>query len=367
MIAILLAGLVLAQPTVPSTTPPSSPSPAAQPETSAGKAAPTPLAEAALANLTDRLIGRGVGAYYTAQRFMEWIVEANPTDADAVKQLREEWDREAKPGHDALIKLMASRKHTDEETVLKGLPPLMDKSLAAMKAKLKQSDFHEMITERRLDVRTQPADAAAFWYMFDPARRGDDMTLVSAGKVRKVQAQLFAEGGKEAGVDFTVPLSWNVMRERPGQFSVSENAGLGPLLITLLCTPIAPGVEADPMKLVAGAAAAPDEPDPKVTATTFLGRPAGRASKLQVTPSGKERVCGLYEFTVAVNGGKMVAVMVTVGASSKPGECDYTREELAAYAEQRRAVIDAVLGSMKAVDLPVKEPAKAEPAIAPAK
>jgi hypothetical protein len=328
MLSILLISCALAQPAAPDARPTAQPT--TEPTAVKGRE-PAPLTEFAKANLTDNVIGRGIGAYYTSQRLMDWVIEANPADAEAVAKVRQQWDSEVKPGYEALLKLMGKRLFMEPEAAFESFKPDLDKKLATLKSQLKPSDFHEMVTEGRLEVRGQPSEISSFWYMFDPARGDDDMVLVSAGKVRTVKAQLTESGGKDAGVEFSIPLSWQVLRDKPGLFVAGENGGVGPLIINVLTTQLAAGVEADPVKLAAAAAATPEEPSPGVKETTLLGRPAGRASKYLVSPSGKNRVCGLYQFTVTVNDGKLNSAMVTVGASSKPGERDYTREELAAY------------------------------------
>lgn len=356
MLITLLVACALGQP--PTT---DAPKPAPPPAAAESPKAPTPLTAAGVQGLTDVMIGRGIGGYNTALQMLGWAADANPGDAQAVARTRERWEAEAKPGYEALVTLMARRKGVDEAQVIAELEPVMRKDLDEVKSKLTPAIFHTMIVEQRLEVRDQPAEIAAYWYMFDPARAGDDTKLTAAGKVRKVRATLAAEGGKNAGLEVTLPLSWGIITDKPGLITVAENAGVGPLTISINAFPLPRQAERDPVKLVAIMATTPENPHPETVATTLAGRPAGRGSRLIITPSNNERICGLYTFTVSTEGELAVSVAATVAAPARKGERDYTREELAAYAQRRAAVTDAVFASMTYVDLPVTPPAPQTP------
>jgi hypothetical protein len=376
VLPILLIACALGQPAIPGAEPKPAQAPSpAQPET---KADPAPLNTAAIRAMSDRLLARGVGAYYSARQLMDWAAEANPTDADTVKQLRAQWEAEGKPGYDALIHEMASRMKLSDDEVIKTFQTQLDKSLADVKAKLDPAKFHAMITERRLEVRSQPPQAASFLYMFDPARAGDDTKLIAAGKVRTVRARVVSGGGTDAVLEFSVPLSWNTVTDEPGSLVVGENGGLGPLTIAVNGVTLPKEGEHDPVKLVGLMTAKSRAPRSEPAAATLAGRPGGQASSVSVSASGKDRVCGLHQFTVTVSGDNAVAFTVGTGASAKPNERDYTPDELAAYARSRKAVIESIMGSIKFADTPVqsKTPASAPtpppasvptPASAPAK
>lgn len=356
MLITLLVACALGQP-------PATDAPKPAPATAAPEApkAPPPLTAAGVNGLTDVMISRGIGGYNTALQMLGWAADANPGDAQAIARTRERWEAEAKPGYEALVTLLARRKGVDEAQVIAELEPVMRKDLEEVKSKLTPADFHTMIVQQRLEVREQPAEIAAYWYMFDPARAGDDTKLTAAGKVRKVRATLAAEGGKNAGLDVTLPLSWGIVTDTPGILTVAENAGVGPLTISINAFPLPKQAERDPVKLVAVMVTTPQNQHPETAATTLAGRPAGRGSRVIITPSDDERICGLYTFTVSTEGELAVSVAATVAAPAKTGEREYTRDELAAYAQKRAAVTDAIFASMKYVDLPVTPPEPATP------
>jgi hypothetical protein len=360
MLPMLLVVCALGQPVAPapgSTPPPVVP--AATPAQPEAKADPAPLGVAAMKGITDRQLARGVGAYYSARQLMDWVAEANPSDAEAVKQLRDQWEAEAKPGYDALIHEMGARMKLADDGVIKTFKSQLDKSMSDVKAKLDAPKFHAMVVEHRLELRSQPPQAVSFLYMFDPARAGDDMKLFAAGKVRTVRARVAAGGGVDGLLEFTVPLSWNTVTDQPGSFVVGENAGVGPLSIAVNGIALPRESVRDPVMMAAFMASKGTPPRSEPERTTLAGRPAGQALMSTVVPSAKDRICALQRYIVAINGDTAVAVAVGIGASVKPNERDYTRAELAAYAESRKAVIEMIQSTMKFVDTPVVERAPA--------
>lgn len=353
MLPILLVSCALCQP-VAAQTPASSAS--SQPETPAVKADPTPLDKVLEKTATERQLGRGPGAYFTIKRMVEWAEAANPSDADAAKRVWAKWDEEVLPGFEAIMQEFCRRSGNTLEGVLTTFVQEMEPALENIKPKMTPQLLHAMIEKGSLGVREQPSSSVSWLYAFDPRRAGDDMKLISSGKTRTVQARLNSTGGQGSVLKFSVPLSWDVGADKPGAFVVSENAGVGPLMITVSAFPTPKGGTSDGVKLASRLANSADEHGVAV-AVDLAGKPGGRMWTRVNKPVGKDTLCGRYDYIFVVNGEISVSVAVAVAAMVTNEQREYTTAELAAYADSHKAVADWVLGTFAFGDAPVVAPA----------
>ncbi|HZW07462.1 MAG TPA: hypothetical protein VFF65_10085 [Phycisphaerales bacterium] len=358
MLIGLVTAIVLGQPAAPPANPPALPAPSQTEAAPATLADPPALEGLAFASISDRTVGQGIGAYISAQRMLDWAAAANPGDADAVARTRARWEAEARPGYEALIGHMVTRHGLSAEAVRERFEAELRDALATAKAGFTAEQLHQIVTENRLEVREQPAATASLLYMFDPAKSGDDGELIAAGKTRTVKARLNDTGGQGSVLELTVPLSWRTVSDKPGALTLAENAGLGPVAVTVNVAPIGPAAPRDPLKVVALMTARGEEQTEPV-AVTLAGKPAGRATTVIYSKKGDRRLRSLYAFTVAVDGERAIVVGVSVGAPVKATERDYTTAELAAYMQSRKGVIDAVVGSGRLADAAVTAPAPA--------
>ncbi|MFT3683933.1 MAG: hypothetical protein QM783_03225 [Phycisphaerales bacterium] len=358
MLPILLISCALAQPTAPATA--TAPATPAQPEAPAAKTEPTPLDQAAAKGLTDRLLGRGPGSYLTAKRMLEWAAEANPADAEAAKKTWAQWETETGPGFEAILQEFGRRLHSTRDEAYAVFTKEFEKSLESLKPKMTPEVLHAVVARNTLAVRDQPAATVSYLYMFDPARAGDDMKLVAAGKTRKVKARLNGTGGPESVLEFSVPLSWNVVIDNPESFCIAENGGLGPLMVTVNAFKLPKDAEHDPVKFAARLAGSSKEHGEPI-AGTLAGRPSGRMWTRVVKPAGQEIVCGRYDYHAVIGGDRVTSVAVAVATTLTAQQREYTVAELAAYAESHKGVIDWIVGTCAFADAPTEAP-KATPA-----